>query len=501
MAFGSSRRLDAIERRLDQLRVPRALEETFGRYRADPVGFCREVLGVESARRRSTGEPYQFTVLEDLVATPRVAVRSGHGIGKSAIDAWAAAWWLLTRPLSRVVVLAPEYSRQIRAILFSEMRKWVRRSKVPLPLTIYASRAIVEGYGEEWSATGMSTAGDVDRLEGFHSEGGVLVICDEMKGIPQDAFDSVQGALTAAEDSRLLVTSVPGGAGSGPFWKACVKNADRWKVHHVASTDSSLVSPEWCEDRARDWGVGSPLYQARVLGEFADAGEGVLFPLGLLEAAIGRELEEEEDAGVFLGVDVARSIAGDFNCIAVARGGKLVELVLWQSPDTMQTVSRVVATAVTRGAKRMAVDVGGPGGGVVDRIRQLKGYEVEEVHFGGGANDSQRFRNRRAEIFWTLRERLETGEISLPEDEELVADLSAIRYAFTQDGRIQLESKDGVRKRLGRSPDRADAVALAFAKYAEPWFPMIARAGPCEDAYGVPMDGRCQAWQPGMRDF
>ncbi|UCG87925.1 MAG: hypothetical protein JSW71_05110 [Gemmatimonadota bacterium] len=485
---------------LARIEVPQQIGDIFGEYRDDPVRFCVEVLGVESATRRTTGERYQFTALQALVSEPRVAVRSGHGIGKSAIDAWAATWWLLTRPLSRVVVLAPEYSRQIRAILFSEIRKWVRRSKVPLPLTVFASRVLVAGYGEEWSATGMSAAGDVDRLEGFHAEGGVLVICDEMKGIPQDAFDSVQGALTGAEDSRLLVTSVPGGAGSGPFWKACVKHADRWKVHHIPSTDSILVSVEWYEDRARDWGVGSPLYQARVLGEFADAGEGVLFPLTLLEGAIGHELEGDEDAGVFFGVDVARSIAGDFNCIAATRGGRLLDLELWRSADTMEVVEKVAHAAVARGVKRAAVDVGGPGAGVVDRLRQLK-YEVEQVHFGGGASDPQRFRNRRAEMYWTLREKLERGEVSLPDDQELVADLSALRYAFTQDGRIQLESKDEVRKRLGRSPDRADAVALALAEYAEPWFPMIARAGPSEDACGVPMDGRWQPWHPGMRDL
>jgi len=113
----------------ERLEVPRAIEETFGKYRDDPVGFCRDALGVASATRRSDGEPYQFTVLADVARAPRVAVRSGHGVGKSAIDGWAGLWWLVTRPLSRVVVLAPEYARQIRAVLFSEMRKWARRSR------------------------------------------------------------------------------------------------------------------------------------------------------------------------------------------------------------------------------------------------------------------------------------------------------------------------------------------------------------------------------------
>ena len=449
-----------LKARAKRLEVPQQIEDTFGKYADDPVGFCRKVLGVESATRRSSGEPYQFAVLEDVAEHSRVAVRSGHGVGKSAIDAWAALWWLLTRPYSRVVVLAPEFSRQIRVILFSEIRKWVRRSRVPLPLNVMASRVLVQGHGEEWSATGMSTAGHPDRLEGFHAEGGVLVIADEMKGIPAAAFDAVQGALTGFEDSRLLVTSVPGGAGAGPFWNAC-QDAERWRLHHIASTDSSLVSEAWTRDRATDWGSSSPLYMTRCMGEFADAGEGVLFPLSLLEAATGRE--PEGAVGVHaLGVDVARSLAGDWNCIVRhCQDGRVEVVRTWRSTDLMETADAVLHAVALSGARSIAVDVGGVGAGVADRLRELR-HHVVDVHFGGAASDPKRFRNKRAELFWNLREALETGVVALPEDDELAADLSALRYEFTQDGRIQIESKDDCRKRLGRSPDRADALVLAL---------------------------------------
>lgn len=468
---GRDRRLGALEQRVRRLRVPQHVEQRFGGYRLAPAAFCGEVLGVGSATRRSTGAPYQFQVLEDLAAQPRVAVRTGHGVGKSAIDAWAALWWLLTRPLSRVVVLAPEYTRQIRAILFSEARKWARRSRVPLPVEVLASRILVEGFGEEWSATGVSAAGAVDRLEGFHAEGGVLVIVDETKGVPQPAFDAVQGALSGLEDSRLLVTSVPGGAGAGPFWKAC-QDPQRWVLHHIPSPDSALVSPEWVADRARDWGEGSPLYQTRVLGEFADAGEGVLFPLPLLEAAMGRAPAPGSTA-VALGVDVARSIAGDLNTVARCAGGQLDVLRAWRSPDLMRTVERVLHVVAETGIRRLAVDVGGPGGGVADRLAEL-GYAVEAVPFGGGAQEPERFRNRRAELFWRLREALERGAAVLVEDDDVRADLSALRYQFAPDGRIVIEGKDEVRRRLGRSPDRADALALALAAVADVGSPVLA---------------------------
>ncbi|MBI4502908.1 MAG: hypothetical protein HY700_17315 [Gemmatimonadetes bacterium] len=449
------------------------IDTRFVRYRDDPAAFVTDCLGATSATRRSDGSPYQFQVLADLAAFPRVAVRSGHGIGKSALDSWALLWFLLSRPHSRVVVLAPEYSRQIRAILFAEVRRWVRRATVKLPVQVLASRVQVGDYGDAWSAQGMSTSGDPDKIEGFHSEeGGVLVIADETKGIPQAAFDAIQGALSSSGgDSKLLVTSVPGGAGAGPFWKIFARGGSRWRMHHVPSTDSTLVAPSWLDDMAGEWGIGSPLWQTRVLGEFADAGEGVIFPLSLLEAAMQRGREPvvrnvyaEAMAApepVTLGVDVARSSDGDLNTIAECRGNRTRVLATWRSPDTMVTTEKVVQTVATSGATLSRVDVTGVGAGVADRLAQL-GHATVAFAFGGGARDPRRFRNGRAEIFWGLRERLEK-DLCLPDDDQLFADLSSLRYFFTASGQIQLESKDETRRRLGRSPDRADAVALACA--------------------------------------
>ena len=447
-----------LTRRAEALEVPQAVEDTFGPYRDDPVGFCTHVLGVESATRRSDGTPYQFAILRDLAEHPRVIVKSGHGVGKSALDAWACLWWLCTRPMSRVVVVAPEFSRQVRTVLFSEVRRWTRRSKIALPLTVLASRAVVEGYGEEWAAIGLP-ATEPDRIEGLHAEAGVLLILDETKGIPQDAYDALQGALTSEAANRLLVTSTPGGP-EGPFYRAWTKGGDGWVRHQVPSTDSSIVSPAWVADRARDWGLGSPLYQSRVLAEFPDAGEGVLFPLTLLEAAVERVAGVPDGAGVTLGVDVARSVAGDASAIAACHGPQLEVVETFREPDTMRTVERVLHAVVERKASRIWVDATGVGAGVVDRLNQM-GHSVEAVHFGGAAADPKRFKNKRAELFWTFREALEQGRIALPDDDELIADLSALRYRFDPQGRIVLESKDEVRSRLGRSPDRADAVALA----------------------------------------
>jgi phage terminase large subunit len=463
------RRLDAHASRVGRLVRPATVAADFTRYRDDPVGFMRDVLGLESATRRSDGERYQETILAAVATEPRVAVVSGHGVGKTTMLAALALWWVLSRPFSRVALVAPQFSRQVRGVVFAEVAKLARRARVPLPVEVLADRVRVVGHGPEWGVIGIP-ATEPDRIEGLHAEGGLLLLMDETKGIRQEVFDALQGALTGGADSRLVVASTPGGC-AGPFYRAVTDPHGRWRVVHVASPDSSLVAPEWIADRAADWGPDSPLYRARVLGEFVDAGEGQLFPLALLEASAERRLVAE--GTLVLGVDVARSLAGDLNCVAVARGGQLLRLATWRSPDLMTTVARVQAEVLACGERpaRIVVDEGGPGGGVVDRLRQL-GHPVEAFAFGGAATDPTRFRNRRAEAFFSLRERLERGDAALLDDDDLLADLAATSYRFDQAGRVLLDPKDEVRRRLGRSPDRADAVALALGRGGRPLPPM-----------------------------
>jgi phage terminase large subunit len=457
---GTDRRLTALEKRIARVKMPASTPSySFESYRDDPVRFRAEVLGYESATRRSDGGAYQDEILASVVTEPRVALLAGHGVGKTRTLGSLAVWWTVTRPYSRVVIVAPQYDRQVRGVIFAELAKLVRRARIRLPLDVRAGSAVVEGFGAEWGCVGVP-ATEPDRLEGFHADGGLLLLLDETKGIDSAVYDALQGALTGGDDSRLVVASTPGGS-TGPFYRCCTDTRGMWKVHRLSSEDSSLVSPRWCEDRRVEWGRDSALYQTRVQGTFADEGDGQLFPLSILEAATERD--GAADGAVTLGVDVARSVSGDCNCIAVAHGGRVERIILWRSPDLMATVARVVHEVAVTNPKpsRILVDAGGVGGGVVDRLKQLR-YPCEELNFGGAADDPSRFRNRRAEIFWTLRELLDAGKVSLPDDDELIADLSALRFTFDQSGKIVLESKDDARRRLGRSPDRADAVALAI---------------------------------------
>lgn len=186
-------------------------------------------------------------------------------------------------------------------------------------------------------------------------------------------------------------------------------------------------------------------------------------------------------------IDPAR-FGPDKTVVAVRRGDVLSELVAWGRCDLTESVARIRAVLERVGATtgrrggtsatwgepwrrsrqpvavgRVVVDKVGVGAGVVDRLAEL-GYRVEPFNGGRSPRDGDRFLNRRAEAYWHLRDLLERGEIAVPADEALADELLAQVWRPTADGKVMLESKETLRGRIGRSPDRADAVVMAFAE-------------------------------------
>jgi phage FluMu gp28-like protein len=187
--------------------------------------------------------------------------------------------------------------------------------------------------------------------------------------------------------------------------------------------------------------------------------------------------EPEDGSALYFGVDVAR-FGGDRSALAVWSGNTLASITTRQGMDVMQVASWIASEINRHQPKTVRIDEIGIGAGVVDRLKQLGHRNIEAVSVSRAAKKPELHVNLRAELFWRLREALEKGEVTLPLDENLLAELSAIRYDFSPSGQIRLEKKEETKKRVGRSPDLADAVALGFpGGMAEPWFPMIARAG------------------------
>ena len=233
------------------------------------------------------------------------------------------------------------------------------------------------------------------------------------------------------------------------------------------------MSPEWAAQRAMQWGPTSAVYLNRVLGEFATDEDRGVIPLAWVEAAVERHQawvdagSPDTDGRTVVGVDVARSGA-DQTVLAVRRGNILEYLERHRLDDTMATTGHV---AKLRSRSPLAVvDVIGLGAGVVDRLREqsfsVVAFNASERATSRDKTGELEFLNRRSQGWWHLRELLDPAygaTIALPDDDELIGDLCAPKYFYSSAGKGQIEAKDEIRKRLGRSPDAGDAVVMAFS--------------------------------------
>jgi len=231
------------------------------------------------------------------------------------------------------------------------------------------------------------------------------------------------------------------------------------------------VSREWAAQRAKQWGTTSPVYANRVLGEFAASAQDSVIPLAWVEAANERWLgwrASGTDPGALsrVGVDVARGGADKTIC-ALRHGALISELRELPGADTMAVTGHIAGLLRAGGAA--VVDVIGIGAGVVDRLREqgrpVVAFNAAEATPLTDSSGELGFANCRAAAWWRLRELLAPGsgcEIALPPHDELTGELTAPSWRATSAGRIQIESKEQMRSRLGRSTDHADAVIQAF---------------------------------------
>jgi len=208
--------------------------------------------------------------------------------------------------------------------------------------------------------------------------------------------------------------------------------------------------------------VFPPEWQQRFIQGDWTAFEGMnnIFPYQAIQAAIVHELHPSTP--IELGVDVAR-YGDDETVLGLRLGGVAKLLQITRKQDLMSTTGLVVQAYRDHSPSHVKVDADGLGAGVVDRLRE-QDIDVVEIHGGGKARDPERFKNLKAEIYWGFRERLVAGNISLPDDLELQAQLTSCEYRVNSAGQIEIVSKDEMKKRGLKSPDRAEALIYAFAE-------------------------------------
>ena len=417
-------------------------------FRSDPIGFCEVLLGVRP-------DAWQCLALRALASGSNVSIRSGHGVGKSALLSWCMLWALSCWPHAKVPCTAPT-EHQLWDVLWAEAGRWLKRSELAPYMLFTQTKIAIRGYEESWFAVAR-TARTAENLAGFHAPR-LLYVVDEASGIRDEIMVTVDGALTT-EGSQCIMAGNPT-RGEGYFFDSHTRSRGRWECFAVSSMDSPRVSQSYAVEMAEKWGLDSDVYRVRVLGEFPKELSESFLRLSEIELAVQRWHELPAGEPVELGVDVARF--GSDETVFVLRCGDKVTLIERQSGwDLMQTAGRVIQLCDERGVRTVRVDDTGLGGGVVDRLReQLSGVQVVPVNFGGSGDGH--YLNQAGVLWGALRERLRSGEIGLPDNAELVAQLSARRHSITSTGKIALERKSDMKRRKLPSPDIADALVLAF---------------------------------------
>jgi phage terminase large subunit len=437
--------------------------DTLRHYAEDPVAFCRHVLRFEPWSM-------QAQILEAVRDHDRVAVRSANAVGKTAVAACAVLWWLTQGEGSIAISTAPTV-RQVRKVLWREIQ---RRHSASRGFFHGATLNDTELYlSPNWYALGL-TADSPEAFQGFHSDR-VLVVVDESSGVSEEIFEAVD-ALLASGESKALYISNPTKT-SGTFHGCFTDHADLWHRIHISALDTpafsgeevseqarkSLVSRKWVERQRRRWGEASPLYEVRVLGQFPSQAENSVVSAAELEAAVARTLDPSTP--VVVAADVARF--GSDNTVIAVRMGPVVRIdTVHGGKDTMYTVGAILNVARGLQAETgyratLIIDDAGVGGGVTDRLKEQNEFPVHAFTGARRARQEREYPNARSESWFSFAERLH--EIDLDPDADLAADLLAPRYSLDSQGRRVVEKKDQTKQRLRRSPDRGDAVTMAFS--------------------------------------
>lgn len=456
----------------------------------DPLGWARERLRDQPTR---IGQ----RILQSVVKHRYTAVQACHGVGKTFTAAEVVAWWLDVHPPGEafVVTTAPT-GEQVRSVLWREIGKAHTRGDLPGRITMDAHWYFRIAGKDELVGFGRKPADhDPAAFSGIHARY-VLVVIDEACGVPKQLYDAVDSLATNAH-ARVLAIGNPDDPQSF-FAKVCGTGDERWdNVIRVNAFDSPLfteealepypelreymeqhgyqpstesiphhlrdllVDPLWVAERLRRWGPGSPVFQAKVLGQFPDVGDRNVFTKALL-----RKCYENDLPGMGAGVrafDIAEE-GGDRSIGYWNRDGALRFLYEGPKQELPETSDDLYGIMAPYPDVPAWIDSNGIGVHVFYDLRR-RGMPVVKF-IGSHAAYEPEYANRRAEAYFAMKRMAETGELDLdPVDEghadDLENDLLAIRWKVDGRGRLLLESKEEMAKRGVKSTDHGDGASMA----------------------------------------
>jgi hypothetical protein len=439
-------------------------------WRENPVTFARQVLGVVL-------DDWQAAALMALVKFMRVAQSAGRGPGKTFLEVVATLWFMTTRPFAKAVAVsmsADNLKRGFIAEMAAMLRRAATRSKLFAGFELTGDGLALRSSRLDWFCAFRSWSRDADANTQAAALGGVhgdhmLFVMDEAGGVAPEVLQVAEAVAANADpaqgrEAKLLLAGNPLSRTSA-LYRAVITDRARWEVFEISSAPNDplrapRVDPAWAQAQIDAYGLESAFVQISIFGRFPNTAINALLSEAEVIEAQRRDLPVSgyDFAARILGLDPAR-FGADASVLTLRQGSKVLLMQTYRNLDNM-TLASIVADIILREKPDATfIDAGG-GSGVIDRLRQLNFGDIREVPFAGKPS-SGRYVNKRAEMYARVAEWVKAGGC-LPKQPELVADLAEPQFTFKGDA-MQIESKEDIRSRIGRSPDWGDSLALTFA--------------------------------------
>lgn len=461
----------------------------------NPYEFVKRVFlwGEGELKNQSGPEPWQAELLKAIGAglitvdeAIQIATTSGHGVGKSALVSWIILWAMSTLE-DTVGVVTANTENQLRTKTWVQLAKWFRlfAGNTLFRMTATAIFSRDPDHATTWRVDMVPwSVNNMEAFAGLHNQGKrILVVFDEASGIEDPIWETTEGALTDLNTQIIWLVFGNPTRNKGRF-RECFPGgrfAHRWRHYRVDSRQVSFTNKKQIARWIEDYGEDHDFVRVRVRGIFPRIDAESFIPYDLARDATTRVVERPLGWPVVLGVDVGRF--GDDPSVIYPRKGRdarSLPIEVYQGIDTMSLALKVLQAAHRHSASFIFVDEGGIGGGVVDRLRELRapvigvdfGSKPDQINFERGV----KYANKRAEIWGALKDWLVTGAIherAPGVDLPLVDELTGPNYGLTVREEIQLESKKDMRRRGVPSPNVADALACTFA--LPTWMPPAGR--------------------------
>lgn len=433
------------------------------RWREHPDIFVREVFGI-------TPDAWQDEVLQAFPTNQRIAMKACKGPGKTAVEAWLAWNFLLTRPYPKIAATSIT-GDNLADNLWAEMAKWQQRSELlKKTFTWTKTRIFANDHPETWwmSARPWSKSANKDEqgntLAGLHADY-IMFLLDESGGIPDAVMVSADAALSSCIEGHIIQAGNPTHL-EGPLYRACTSERRLWYVVEITADPDDpkrtpRVKPEWAREQIEKYGKDNPWVLINVYGRFPPSSLNSLIGPDEVRDAMHRSYRESEytHAARVLGIDVSR-FGDDSNIIFPRQGLQAFNPIQYRNIDGTQGANFVARKWQEWDADACFIDdTGGFGSSWIDNLIRI-GFAPIGVHFSEKSGNS-RYYNKRTEMMFECVKWIKRGG-ALPDVPELLAALTNTTYTFKGDSVI-IEPKELIKERLGYSPDHMDGLCLTFA--------------------------------------